>query len=161
MMKSSTRTLASVLSAVLSGAGGVVPSQASAWSLFPLIPARTNQLFPPTAAASSVSDPPLVRVAAATRHYRDGSFPGPAFDAYYGLVQVEAEVKDGRLVAVKVLQFPSDRRTSRSINARALPRLESEVISSQGTRVDGVSGATLTSDAYLRSMSAALRQAGG
>jgi uncharacterized protein with FMN-binding domain len=76
-------------------------------------------------------------------------------------VQVQADVQGGRLVAVKVLQFPSDRRTSRSINAHALPRLESEVISAQGTRVDGVSGATLTSDAYLRSMSAALRQSGG
>jgi uncharacterized protein with FMN-binding domain len=145
LMKPSTCTMALVLSAALSAASAFTPSQASAWSLLAAAPARTSQ---------------PVSLAAA-HHYRDGSFTGPAVDAYYGLVQVQAEVQGGRLAAVKVLQFPSDRRTSRSINARALPRLESEVISAQGTRVDGVSGATLTSDAYLRSTAAALRQAGG
>ena len=38
--------------------------------------------------------------------------------------------------------------------------LESEVISAQSARVDIISGATLTSDAYLRSLNAALEQGG-
>ena len=38
--------------------------------------------------------------------------------------------------------------------------LESEVISAQSARVNTITGATLTSGAYLRSMNAALRQAG-
>jgi uncharacterized protein with FMN-binding domain len=38
--------------------------------------------------------------------------------------------------------------------------LESEVISAQSARVNIISGATLTSEAYLRSLNAALGDAG-
>jgi uncharacterized protein with FMN-binding domain len=104
---------------------------------------------------------PAVELAANARRYTNGSFTGPAVDAYYGLVQVQVTIQGGRLASVEVLQYPSDRRTSRVINAQALPILESEVISAQSARVDIVSGATLTSHAYLRSINAALHQAGG
>jgi uncharacterized protein with FMN-binding domain len=63
-------------------------------------------------------------------------------------------------VSVDVLQYPADRRTSRSINAQALPMLESEVVRAQSDRVNIISGATLTSAAYLRSLNGALGQAG-
>jgi uncharacterized protein with FMN-binding domain len=91
--------------------------------------------------------------------YVDGAYTGPAVDAYYGLIQVKAIVQGGRLVGVKVLQYPSDRRTSISINRRALPMLRDEVISAQSVDVDIISGATLTSEAFLRSLATALRQA--
>jgi uncharacterized protein with FMN-binding domain len=91
--------------------------------------------------------------------YRDGRFTGPAFDAYYGWVQVQAIVQSGKLTAVRVLRYPSDRSTSRRIARFALPRLEREVIRAQSSRVNAISGATLTSDAYLQSIHAALRQA--
>ena len=90
--------------------------------------------------------------------YRDGSYRGPAANAYYGFVQVQAVIKGGALVSVKVLQYPSDRNTSRYINAHALPVLQREAIRAQSARVNAVSGATLTSGAYIKSLSAALAQ---
>jgi uncharacterized protein with FMN-binding domain len=39
--------------------------------------------------------------------------------------------------------------------------LESEVIHAQSTRISGVSGATLTSEAFVRSIQGALRRANG
>ena len=75
-------------------------------------------------------------------------------------MQVQANIQNGRLASVEVLQYPADRRTSRRINDDALPMLESEVISAQSARVDIISGATLTSRAYLRSLNSALGQAG-
>jgi uncharacterized protein with FMN-binding domain len=92
--------------------------------------------------------------------YRDGSYRGTVADAYYGQVQVQADISGGRLASVRVLQFPADRWTSRSINAQALPLLEREVVAAQSTRVDIISGATLTSTAYLRSLNSALGHAG-
>jgi uncharacterized protein with FMN-binding domain len=100
-----------------------------------------------------------VRVVAYVQRYRDGRSTGPAVDAYYGVVQVQAVIRGGRVVAVNVLRHPSHSWTSRSINSRALPRLEQEVISAQSADVHAVSGATLTSDAFVRSMNEALRQA--
>lgn len=91
--------------------------------------------------------------------YADGAYTGPAEDAYYGLVQVQAIVQNGRLVAIKVLQYPSHRRTSVFINRQALPALRDEVVKAQSADVDIISGATLTSKAFIRSVDAAMKQA--
>jgi len=99
-------------------------------------------------------------VAASAVGYADGTYTGPLVDAYYGLVQVQAIVQNGRLAAIKILQYPSDRRTSVAINRQALPMLRDEVITAQSAYVDIISGATLTSDAFLGSLDAALRRAG-
>jgi len=156
MLKSSTRVAALMLSAALSGASTIASAQAPVQRLVPsqtILPAPLDNTVPDQAR--------LVQLAANGRHYRDGTYTGPSVDAYYGLVQVQANIQGGRLISVEVLQYPSDRRTSRAINTQALPILESEVISAQSTRVDTVTGATLTSAAYLRSMGEALHQAGG
>ncbi|ODU56674.1 MAG: hypothetical protein ABS99_05650 [Acetobacteraceae bacterium SCN 69-10] len=121
-------------------------------------PARTTRQA--LAAEPPLQRNPLVQLVAHTRGgYRDGSYTGPAFSAYYGWVQVQANIRGGSLVSVRVLRYPSDRSTSRRIAHIALPRLEREVIRAQSAHVHAVSGATLTSDAFLRSMDAALRRA--
>ena len=123
-------------------------------------PARATS----SALAAEPLDPgsPLFHlVADARRPYRDGSYTGPAVSAYYGWVQVQAIIRGGSLVTVKVLRYPSDRATSRRIAARALPWLEREVVRAQSAHVHAVSGATLTSRAFLRSTDAALREAAG
>jgi len=158
----STLWSAAAVSAVLLTA----PAQASGWLPSGLLSRLTGQPSPsaPAAAApggsgSTAADNAPARLAANTR-YRDGSFTGPAYDTYYGPVQVQVTIQGGRLVAVDVPQYPADRRASQRINSRALPMLESEVISAQSARVNIISGATLTSDAYLRSVNAALGNAG-
>jgi len=106
---------------------------------------------------------PVVRVAAEPRPaaaHADGTFVGSVENAYYGLVQVQAQVSQGKLVNVKVLRYPSDRRTSVYINSRALPVLRREAIAAQSASVDIVSGATLTSRAFARSLDVALNHAG-
>jgi uncharacterized protein with FMN-binding domain len=110
--------------------------------------------YPDTAA-------PVVRVGMklGTQGYADGAYTGPIADAYYGIVQIQALVQDGRLAALKVLQYPSDRRTSIRINRQALPMLRDEAISAQDADVDILSGATLTSKAFIRSLGGALKKA--
>ena len=90
---------------------------------------------------------------------KNGNFTGQVFSAYYGYVQVRAVVRGGELANVDVLQYPSDRFTSRVINHRALPQLEREVVAAHDVRVNMVSGATLTSRAFLRSLQSALEKA--
>lgn len=91
--------------------------------------------------------------------YADGVYTGPAADAYYGIIQIQALVQGGRLTALKVLKYPSDRRTSVSINRQALPMLRDEAISAQSANVDIISGATLTSRAFIQSLGGALKKA--
>ena len=119
----------------------------------------------PANSASLVSKPKITVAAAMVAaspsqgQYKDGSYQGVASDAFYGLVQVEADVKNGQLVTVKILQYPRDRNTSRSINSEAIPLLNQEAIQAQSGQVDFVTGATLTSGAYVQSLTDALSQA--
>ncbi len=91
--------------------------------------------------------------------YADGTYTGSAADAYYGLVQIQVVIQNGRLVTVTFLQYPSDRSTSRYINSQAMPLLKSEAIQAQSADVSGVSGASDTSQAFVQSLGSALAQA--
>lgn len=91
--------------------------------------------------------------------FADGTYTGPVADAYYGLIQIQASIRGGRLTTLKVLRYPNDRRTSISINRQALPMLRDEAISAQSANVDIISGATLTSRAFRQSLAGALKQA--
>ena len=91
--------------------------------------------------------------------FADGTYTGPVTDAYYGLIQIQASIQGGRLTTLKVLKYPNDRRTSININRQALPMLRDEAISAQSANVDIISGATLTSRAFIQSLGGALQKA--
>ncbi|HEY8594892.1 MAG TPA: FMN-binding protein [Devosiaceae bacterium] len=91
--------------------------------------------------------------------FKDGVYRGPSANAYYGRVQVAAVVQGGRIVAIQILDYPSDRRTSRYINSIAMPRLQREAVQAQSANINMVSGATLSSNAFLRSLNGALSAA--
>ncbi len=91
--------------------------------------------------------------------YRDGTYIGPATDAYFGTVQVRAVVSGGALSDVQFLQYPNDRGTSLRISNQSMPRLRSEAIAAQSAKVDIISGATQTSEAFQKSLASALASA--
>jgi uncharacterized protein with FMN-binding domain len=120
--------------------------------------APTNIPVPnPTAVPAKPTSPAAPRTAS---QYKDGTYTGPSVDAYWGQVQVQAVIKNGQLSNVQTLKYPSDRRTSQQINRQAIPWLQSEV-QAQTSNVDMISGATLTSQAFLLSLKSALGQAKG
>ena len=118
-----------------------------------------------TSTAGSPSNPnsntgqPLSGTAAGA--YKDGTYTGPVTDAYYGNVQVQAVIQNGKITNVQFLDYPHDRRTSQAINAQAMPWLQQEAIQAQSAKVDIISGATLTSEAFAKSLQAALQSAKG
>lgn len=116
--------------------------------------------LPWSASTPDTAQPVANQVVAKAATSHDGTFQGGAYDAYWGQVQVEATIQNGTLVSVNTLVYPDHRNTSRSINRRALPLLQKEVIQAQSIRVNLISGATLTSQAYLRSLRSALKSAG-
>mgnify|MGYP000949366291 CR=1 FL=1 len=117
---------------------------------------------PPTAApatAAPTDAPPTAAPAQALGPYKDGTYVGTEIDAYYGLVQVQATIKQGTLADVQFLEYPNDRRTSIRINNIAMPYLQQEAIQLQSAQVDVISGATLTSEAFIESLQGALNSA--
>lgn len=80
---------------------------------------------------------------------------GSAVNDGYGTVQVRVRISGNRITDVSTVSLPGDSH-SQQINSYAVPRLRQEVLAAQGSHVDTVSGATLTSDAYRTSVQAAL-----
>lgn len=120
----------------------------------------TNQpTTPPVSKTATKTTTPAPAPRKPTGQYTDGTYVGSVADAYYGNIQVEAIISAGRLANVKILQYPNDQGTSIEINRQALPMLISEAISAQSARVDGISGASETSPAFVESLSSALAQA--
>jgi uncharacterized protein with FMN-binding domain len=58
-----------------------------------------------------------------------------------------------------VLQYPNGNHRDQEINDYALPILIDETTKAQSAQIDMVSGATVTSDGYIRSLQSALDQA--
>jgi uncharacterized protein with FMN-binding domain len=77
----------------------------------------------------------------------------------YGIVQVAVTLRGKRILDVRPVQIPLDSGRSQSINMQAGPMLRSEVLQAQSAQIDVISGATFTSEAYARSLQAALARA--
>ncbi len=108
--------------------------------------------------ASSASSAPSSNQASSST-YKNGTYTGPQIDAYYGMVQVEAIVQNGKIADVQFLEYPNDRRTSQRINSIVMPYLQQEAVQAQSANVDIISGATLTSQAFIMSLQSALSSA--
>jgi uncharacterized protein with FMN-binding domain len=83
---------------------------------------------------------------------------GPVISTQYGDVQVRVILSGGKITDVQPLQMPFDRARSQEISQAAAPLLHDEVLQAQSAQIDLLSGATYTSDAYERSLQAALDQ---
>ena len=85
---------------------------------------------------------------------------GDAINTRFGPVQVQVTLADGRITDVQVLQYPNSDRRDAEINGHALPLLVQATLDANSADIDMVSGATYTSDGYVRSLQSALDQAG-
>jgi uncharacterized protein with FMN-binding domain len=85
---------------------------------------------------------------------------GSVASTQWGPVQVELTVSGGKITKVSVLQYPSGNPKDEEINDYALPILVQETTDQQSAGIDMVSGATVTSTGYIRSLQSAIDQAG-
>ena len=81
---------------------------------------------------------------------------GPLLTTPFSSIQVRAELTRGRLTGVRTLSLSGADAHTRSINARAEPLLRAEALRAGS---DTVSGATYTSESWIESLEAAIRDA--
>jgi uncharacterized protein with FMN-binding domain len=91
--------------------------------------------------------------------YKNGAYTGSVQDAFYGNIQVQVVISGGKITNVIFLQYPNDNRTSQYINSQADPMLTQETIQAQSAQINGVSGASASSQAFQASLADALSQA--
>jgi uncharacterized protein with FMN-binding domain len=105
--------------------------------------------------ASSATPAPATSTAPAQR-----TVAGQAVVTRYGTVQVQVVVSGTSIQSVSFLQLTADDPRSQDINSQAAPILVQQTMQAQSAQIDGVSGATYTSQGYQQSLQSALDQAG-
>ncbi|MFJ3309784.1 FMN-binding protein [Streptomyces sp. NPDC086549] len=80
---------------------------------------------------------------------------GPTVSTEKGDVQVEVTFAGDRIGSVRMLKQPNSPQTK-----GAVPALIKETLKAQSADIDTVSGATITSEGYKKSLQAALDEAG-
>jgi uncharacterized protein with FMN-binding domain len=88
------------------------------------------------------------------------SYTGQAINTRYGVVQVKVSVSGKKITDVSFVQLTAFDQHSQEINSQAAPTLLQQTLSAQNAKIDGVSGATYTSDGYEQSLQSALDKAG-
>jgi uncharacterized protein with FMN-binding domain len=127
-------------------------------------PGRGQRTTPPTApgtspapSAPSTTVPAAPTPAPGAAACTGTTSTGSSVTTRFGPVQVAAVIgADDALCDVQVLAYPDGDRRSLSINQRALPTLRTQAIASDGENVSGITGATVTTDAYRTSLQSAL-----
>lgn len=81
---------------------------------------------------------------------------GSAVNTRYGNVQVEVTLTGGKITSVKAIDYPNGSGRDAQINGYAVPQLESQADAAQSANIDGVSGATYTTEGFVQSLQSAL-----
>jgi uncharacterized protein with FMN-binding domain len=83
-----------------------------------------------------------------------GTFTGSPVDTNYGPVQVQIVVSNG-----KITQANGNDMGGSSVGVDAIPQLNQEAVQAQSANIQGVSGATYTSQGYAQSLQQAIDSA--
>ena len=121
-----------------------------------------NRSVPIALAAASLAPTALPLLATAdARPISTGRLAvGATYRMKWGAVTVKIRLDGaGRRIVNVGAVLPTERPRSAQINNRAAPILKSEVLRAQNARIHSVSGATMTSNAYVLSLRSALGKA--
>lgn len=100
--------------------------------------------------------PPATKNVQGAGAARSTTVTGPPIPITHGIVQVRITVAGGHIVRISATSLPHDNNVSWMRSEYAAAVLGREVIDAQSARVDAVSGATYTSEAYVKSLQAAI-----
>src|ERR1041384_3992784 len=84
---------------------------------------------------------------------------GDAADTRYGPVQVAVTFSGKKITKIDVVEYPTESGRDREINSYAIPELNQEAMSAQSAKIDGISGATYTTEGYVQSLQSAIDKA--
>ena len=124
-------------------------------------PATSNVLANRPAQPTATASPGASQVAGpqAGARLAAGAFSGPVVPYGYGELGTKVSVSGGRITGVSVSVLKTAEQYSQQLAAQVIPMLQNEVVSAQSARIQAVSGATYTSEAYAQSVQAALDKA--
>ena len=107
---------------------------------------------PPASTPTPVSTPKPAGVS--------GTFTGANGNTQFGPVQVQITVVNGKITNASALTYPTGSFRDQQINQQAIPYLIQETLAAQSANIQGVGGASYTSQGWVNSLQSALAKAG-
>jgi len=89
-----------------------------------------------------------------------GTYTGAAASTIYGPVQVQITLVGGKITNAIALTYPTSSVRDQQINQQAIPYLIQETLVAQSANIQGVGGASYTSQGWYTSLVSALAKAG-
>ena len=89
-----------------------------------------------------------------------GTFTGGYGNTRYGPVQVQITVVNNKITNAIALTYPTGSFRDQQINQQAIPYLIQETLAAQSANIQGVGGASYTSQGWVTSLQSALTKAG-
>ena len=140
-----------VIPVLVLSVAGLIP----VWRYEPSIGTTTSSASTPTTEAVSTPTPTATSSSSGSASTPSTSskkvVQGTAINTSKGTVQVQVTFEGDKISAVSMLQQPDHPQTT-----AAVPVLIEETLKAQSSKIDTVSGATITSDAYVQSLQAAI-----
>ena len=109
----------------------------------------------PKSTPAPVSTPTPTKAAGVT-----GTFTGASANTVYGPVQVQITLANGVITKAVALVYPTGSFRDQQINQQAIPYLIQETLAAQSANIQGVGGASYTSQGWVNSLQSALAKAG-
>jgi len=125
----------------------------------PATPKATN---PATPKAPPVSTPSATPTPSSTPKASgvSGTYTGASANTIYGPVQVQITLVGGKITNAIALTYPTSSFRDQQINQQAIPYLIQETLAAQSANIQGVGGASYTSQGWYTSLVSALAKAG-
>jgi uncharacterized protein with FMN-binding domain len=115
--------------------------------------------FRPREAVLAVSSADAASQATVTQSGTTTTATGGPIASQFGTTQVKVTIVGGKITDVEAIKINSNEPESIQISNNAIPTLKQEVLAKQTAAVNAVSGATITSQAYMASLQSALDKA--
>ena len=117
---------------------------------------KTTTASPPV--SSSTTSSPTTSSTTSSQ-YKDGTYGGTTSSNRFDEIKVEVVISSGKITTISTPTLYGDSNRSDAINSYAVPKLTQQTITAQSASIDGVSGASSTTAAYVNSLQSALDQA--
>ena len=156
----------------LSGGATATPSAAPTPSSISNPPTPTPLVTPkptnkptrkPTPRGTKTPPPPVIKptpVSTPQSGGVNGTFAGDIGNTIYGPVQVQIVVVNNKITNVTALAYPTGSFRTQQISQQAIPYLIQETLAAQSASIQGVGGASYTSQGWINSLQSALTKAG-
>lgn len=131
----------------------------TAVGLVMLLGFKTHRVQPDAQPALPTTEPTITRSTTNAASGTGGTYTGISATTRYGPVQVQITIAGSALTKVNVIDYPRSSSRDVSINKRAIPLLTAQALQAQSANIDGVSGASYTTDGFIHSLQSALDQA--